>query len=193
MRPADVKRPNFFPGQYLGAEDLADAQEYDRQQDQRHRLAAHTWGIAAGLELEERPRPNDESVVDVYLRPGYAVDGFGRAIVVFEPCKIPEELFKQFLADPSQWVPLWLRYREQNTNAVRQDLAVCDRGDQCSRVQETFQVVPGDLPKTSQQRDQVNVAGKLVDADAEMPDASVPYQSFPEQKLCSIKVRCGKE
>lgn len=180
MPISDIKRPNFIPGQYLGAEDLADGQEYERQQDQRHRLGAHTWGIVAGLELEERPYPNDPNAVEVCLTPGYAVDGFGRAIVVLEPHKIPAGLFKQFPADPALWVPLWLRYREQKTDSVRPDLAVCNGCDESTRVREFFQVVPGDLPTTAQQRDSINVSGKLVAADAEIPHASVPYQRFPE-------------
>jgi hypothetical protein len=85
MPITEIKRPNYYEGQYLGAQDLVAAQEYQRQQDQRHRLAAHTWGIAVGLELEERPQSGSSDAVDVYLRPGYAVDGFGRAIVVLTP------------------------------------------------------------------------------------------------------------
>jgi hypothetical protein len=176
----DLRRPNFFPGQYLDAEDLAVAQEYQRTQAQRHWLAAHTWGIAAGLELEERPHANDPSVVDVHLQPGYAVDGFGRVIVVLEPSRIPQELFKQFPADSAKWVALWLRYREQKTDAVRPDLGVCDSCDPSSRVREFFQVIPGDIATVAQQRDRINVAGKFVEAEAEVTHASVSYQRFPE-------------
>src|SRR5262245_43817787 len=97
----DIKRPNYYEGQYLGAQDLVAAQEYQRQQDQRHRLAAHTWGIALGLDLEERPKPGGGDARDVYLKPGYAVDGFGRTIVVLEAYKVPEALFAQFAPDPT--------------------------------------------------------------------------------------------
>src|SRR5947207_1124953 len=97
----DIKRPNYYEGQYLGAQDLATAQEYQRQQDQRHRLAAHTWGIAAGLELEERAKSAGGAAVDVFVKPGYAVDGFGRAIVVLEPYRLSEALFAQFTFDPA--------------------------------------------------------------------------------------------
>src|SRR2546426_5299082 len=101
MPSTEIKRPNYYEGEYLGAQDFVAAQEYQRQQNQRHRLAAHTLGIAVGLELEERPKPGGGDAVDVYLKPGYAVDGFGRAIVVLEPYKISEALFAQFAPDPS--------------------------------------------------------------------------------------------
>src|SRR6266446_3093167 len=100
MPATDVKRPNFYEGQYLGARDLTAAQEYQRQQDQRHRLAEHTWGIAAGLELEERDQAGGAGTVDVFLKPGYAVDGFGRPLVVLAPAKLPEFLFASFVPDP---------------------------------------------------------------------------------------------
>jgi hypothetical protein len=184
MPITEIKRPNYYQGQYLGAQDLVAAQEYQRQQDQRHRLAAHTWGIAVGLELEERPKPGSSDAVDVYLKPGYAIDGFGRAIVVLTPYKISEALFAQFTFDPAlsdgRWISVWLRYREEKTNPPRPGFAVCEVEDQAYRILETFRVVVGDMPSIAQQRDQVSVAGQMVDADSEIPDASVPYQALPE-------------
>jgi hypothetical protein len=186
MPVTEIKRPNFYEGQYLGAADLVAAQEYQRQQDQRHRLAGHTWGIAVGLELDERLQPGSSDAVDVYIKPGYAVDGFGRAIVVLEPYKITEALFAQFTfnnAQPEgQWISVWLRYNENKTNPPAPGFAVCDVKDQAYRVLETFEVVVGDLPSVSQQRDQISVAGKSLDAADEIPDGSVPYQEFPDDE-----------
>jgi hypothetical protein len=184
MPTTEITRPNYYEGQYLGAQDLVAAQEYQRQQDQRHRLAAHTWGIAVGLELEERPQPGSSDAVDVYVKPGYAVDGFGRATVVLTPYKISETLFAQFTFDPAlpdgRWISVWLRYREQKTNLPRPGFAVCDVGDQVYRILETFRVVVGDIPSITQQHDQISVGGQVVDAESEIPDASVPYQALPE-------------
>src|SRR5512133_1905365 len=129
MPVTEIKRPNFYEGQYLGAADLIAAQEYQRQQDQRHRLGGHTWGISVGLELKEVSQPAVAGAVDVYLQPGYAWDGFGRAIVVLTPYKIPEALFAQFKfnsAQPEgQWIPIWLRYREEKTNPPAPGFALC--------------------------------------------------------------------
>jgi hypothetical protein len=183
MATTDIERPNYYEGQYLGAQDLIAAQEYERQQDQRHRLAAHTWGITVGLELEERPQPGSSDAVDVYIKPGYAVDGFGRPVVVLWPYKLPEALFAQFTFDPvlpdGVWVPVWICYSEEKTNPPAPGFAVCDGGDQAYRILETFQPVVGQL-LISQQRDQISVAGKSLDAADEIPDASVPYQALPD-------------
>jgi hypothetical protein len=183
MPVTDIKRPNYYEGQYLGALDLVAAQEYQRQQDQRHRLAAHTWGIAVGLELEERPQPGGGNFVDVDIKPGYAVDGFGRTIVVLESRQLREELFAQFPPDPAlpdgRWIPVWLRYREEKTDPPRPGFAACNVEEQAYRIRETFREVVGTLT-TSQQRSKISVAGKSVDAEAEVADASVPYQALPE-------------
>ena len=190
MPATDIKRLNFYEGQYLGAQDLAAAQEYQRQQDQRHRLAAHTWGIAVGLQLDERPKAGGGLGADVFIKPGYAVDGFGRAIVLLEAYKITEALFAQFTFDPAlpdgRWIPVWLRYREQTTTPPRPGFAVCDVEDQAYRILETFQVVVGELPSITQQRDPISVAGKMEDAaDENLPDTSIPYQALPETREAS--------
>ena len=76
MATDQAERPQFFEGQYLGAADLAAAVDYARFQQARHRLGAHTWGIAVGLRLCETD--NVSGGVDVTIEPGYAVDGFGQ-------------------------------------------------------------------------------------------------------------------
>lgn len=209
MPVTEIKRPNYYEGQYLGAADLVAAQEYQRQQDQRHRLGAHTWGIHVGLELEERLQPGSTDVVDVYVKPGYATDGFGRAIVVLQPYKITEALFAQFMFDPvlsaGIWVPVWLRYREEKTNPPTPDFAVCDIQGQtypivenCSlvigdveeqayRVLENFLPLVGEKPLINQQRDPISVAGKSVDAAEPNlpipPNVRIPDASVPYQEL----------
>ncbi len=70
------QRPLFFEGQYLGAEDLTAAVAYARTQQARHALGAHTWGIAAGLQLTEKDSPAGGGQVDTYIQPGYAWDGW---------------------------------------------------------------------------------------------------------------------
>ncbi len=80
-----AQRPQFFEGQYLGADDLGATVEYSRLLAQRHDLGAHTWGIAIGLTLVETPMPDGSPAVTVTIAPGYAWDGFGRPIVVLAP------------------------------------------------------------------------------------------------------------
>src|SRR5262245_35099294 len=97
MASEQTQRPCFFEGQYLGADDLTAAIAYDRVQDARHSLGAHTWGIATGLQLVDKTAPDGQ--IDVYLQPGYAWDGFGRPVVVLAPYKLPADLFSAFVYD----------------------------------------------------------------------------------------------
>src|SRR5688572_1516282 len=85
------ERPTYYEEQYLTADDLTDGVDYGRTQLARHALGAHTWGIAAGLQLKETPEPGGG--LSIYVLPGYAVDGYGRSIVVASPYRIPEEKF----------------------------------------------------------------------------------------------------
>ena len=51
MSTVFAERPRFFEGQFLGADDLDAFLRYAREQDARHMLGAHTWGIVTGIEL----------------------------------------------------------------------------------------------------------------------------------------------
>lgn len=199
MPRSQEQRPRFFEGQYLGADDLTAAVAYNRLQNARHGLGAHTWGIASGLQLKETGLPGGK--VDVYVMPGYAWDGFGRPIVVLAPYKIPAELFRPYVYDPAldngtptgRLIEVWLRYDETATQNVRPGFEVCDVADQRSRVQETFRLEVGARPGHLDRHDRITVAGNVVDAqeaaqklDPQTPpvalyDESVPYQSFPAE------------
>jgi hypothetical protein len=194
------QRPQYFQGQYLGPEDLTAAVEYGRIQHERHCLGAHSWGIAIGLQLVEKPSPAGNNQVDVFLTPGYAWDGFGRSIVVLAPYKIPADLFKSIVFDaaidggkpPGRLVKVWVHYRESESRPPLAGFEVCDVADQNSRIQETFQVEVGERPNVSDQRDPLSIAGKQVDAltalqlkgfDPSAPkvyDLSIPHQALPE-------------
>lgn len=82
MALGDIERLHYYPRQYLGSADMEDQQAYLRDMRRRHNVAPHTWGIVVGLELEQRPRLGSPDEVDVYVKPGLAIDGFGREIVV---------------------------------------------------------------------------------------------------------------
>jgi hypothetical protein len=197
------QRPSFFQGQYLGPEDLTATVEYGRIQQARHSLGAHTWGIAIGLQLIEKPSPSGNNQVDVFLTPGYAWDGFGRPIVVLAPYKVPTQLFQDITYDAAiddksksgdvangHMVKVWLRYSESPNLPPASGFETCDSSGQMSRVQETFSLEIGELTNLTDQRDPISIGGKLVDAsqalsafDAgapQVPDASIPQQALPE-------------
>ena len=193
-----VRRPRFYEGQYLGAEDLTTAIDYSRLENARHFLGGHTWGIAAGLELKEQPAPVGGGEVDVFIQPGYAWDGFGRPLVVISPFKLGKERFSSFTYDatkPNGYpIDVWLRYQEAGTQGARFGFASCEAADQNSRIEESFQVEVGPRPGHSDRHDQISVAGRSMDAqqvqtafDSNVPpkapelfDESVPYQAFPD-------------
>jgi len=197
------ERPSFYQGQYLGPDDLTAAVDYGRIQLGRHILGAHTCGIAIGLQLIEKPSPAGNNQVDVFLEPGYAWDGFGRAIVVLSPYKIPVSLFQNITYDASiddptksgdsaagHPVKIWLQYSESATQPAASGFEVCDVSDQTSRIQETFELLIGEFTNASDQRDPLSIAGQSVDAlqalttfDSTAPqiyDLSIPEQALPE-------------
>ena len=62
---------NYYPGQRLTANLFRTEQAYHVTMRERHNLAGHDWGIALGLELSAG-----------YVEAGYAIDGYGRELVL---------------------------------------------------------------------------------------------------------------
>src|SRR5262245_21411600 len=183
------ERPQFFEGQYLGAEDLAATVSYSRVGQARHALGAHTWGIALGLELIQRPLPGGD--VEVTLTPGYAWDGIGRPIVALAPAKVGLTLFENFQDDTdAAGIPagIWLSYHELPTKSPAQGFAACRDGQLFERVIESYRIEA--LRASSADFHGVTVAGRTIDARSAVQafnptgktlyDESVPYQEFPE-------------
>ncbi|HET6646245.1 MAG TPA: tail fiber domain-containing protein [Pyrinomonadaceae bacterium] len=186
------ERPTFYEEQYLTAEDLIAAVDYGRIQQARHALGAHTWGIAAGLQLKETPEPGGG--LSIYVLPGYAVDGYGRPIVVLSPYRIPEERFSAIKAqlppiDPKgKLIQVWLAYDESAQIRPYSDL--CRKGVNSSRIHETFRIEVGEVGFNAATSG-INLAGRslsdprtaLKEFDASAPllyDGSVPHQDLAE-------------
>lgn len=185
MNDISEQRPTFFEGEYLGADDLQQIVVYLRDQLSRHALGGHVWGVAAGLDLVEQPAPT--SGTDVYLLPGYAVDGYGRAIIVVNPLRLTVDLFAGL---PSGPVPVWIRYDQGGTKGVRPGFEVCSAADAYARIAESYALQAGFLTAVSQRQSGISVAGETVDDAREASrlfndagpivcDASVPYQDLP--------------
>lgn len=191
------RRARFYEGQYLEAADLTAAVGYARSQLARAQLGAHRWGIALGLDLREVPGPGN--VLDVFIQPGYAWDGFGRPVVVSEPARVPPAAFASFDADfvagnsppPPVTVPVWLRYDETMASGPRGGFETCASTAPFSRVREAYRVEVGLRNQLSDRRDPLELAGREIDAAqalaafdptaAALPDASVPFQLFPDE------------
>ncbi|MFC6705778.1 hypothetical protein [Flexivirga alba] len=188
-------RPQFYEGQYLSADDLTAAVDYGRTQLARALLATHRWGIALGLDLTETSGPNNTTGVS--LEPGYAVDGFGRTLLVSAPVQLTGSMFGAFdagfvsgdPAPPPIVVDVWLAYDETPADPPQPGFQTCDTSGSFGRVQESYRIEVGPRATLATQRDQVEIAGVSVDAaqaltafDPAAPqvvDADVPQQTLP--------------
>jgi hypothetical protein len=191
------QRPRFFEGQYLTAEDLSAVVDYLRGADLRHKLGAHTWGVAIGMNLVERPSPGPANRRDVILQPGYAFDGFGRDIVVDQPLRLAEALFADIAYNPAvddpaaggkgRLVKVWITYDEIAARTPARGFETCAEGDVNSRVTQTFRFVVGEVPQLVDRRAPLDIGGRSVDAQLALRafdpaadllwDTSVPHQS----------------
>ena len=79
--PRIFKRPNFFSGKLLTAEDLAQEQEYVLDKFKRHNRTLHGFGIISGLKVSARAG-------QITVAPGIALDCEGNELVVDSPQSI---------------------------------------------------------------------------------------------------------
>ena len=70
-----TQKPQFYEGQYISADDLTGILQFSSVLQARHAIGAHTWGLAMGFDLLEKPVGSSPSPVNVFLQPGYAWDG----------------------------------------------------------------------------------------------------------------------
>ena len=191
-------RPRFYEGQFLAADDLAAIVAYLRSSAARHALGEHTWGIAMGLQLVEKPAPGTPNRVEVTLQPGFGWDGFARPVANSRPTRLAEELFADIPFNPvlddvasggtGRLVKVWLAYDEIASRNPAPGFETCATDDQHARIGETFRFEVGDQP-VSRQRSRITIGTQTVDAeraldtfDTSAPplfDTSVPHQQFP--------------
>ncbi len=74
----DIKRLNYFNGQFLREKDFSDEQSYHLQHQRDHARLLHNPGIASGLEVPD-PAAGSHGVT---VQAGVAYDGQGRRIVL---------------------------------------------------------------------------------------------------------------
>jgi hypothetical protein len=172
-----IERLRYYQRQYLSAADFADEQAYHRDMRRRHNIGLHTWGIVAGLELDERgPVQGAVGPIQISIRPGMAIDGYGREILLLETVELPPDprLFGGLTA--SAYVPVWIAYDEEQTRHPEPGYEQCeDEADQFGRLRERFRLMVG--PR-GDLHDAVVVDGQLVEPPAIPADESVSYQEF---------------
>ena len=174
--PSAPRRPNYFNGRLLTAEDLEAEQSYFLGRGRSDNRWLHGWGVVFGLAVT----PSGDGGVAV--EPGLAIDGLGREIVVPERVEMPDPR-KQV---DSEVVSVCLAYSE------RPD----DNGDPALFVRETYtlEVRPGpaEPPPPNPAAEAVltgspdQVVTALCEATAGRPrdpkDACVPLATVEGQK-----------
>lgn len=189
---ADPARPRFFDGQYIGADDLEAIGDYAAARQREHLLAAHGWGVAAGLDLIETAQADGS--IAVWLQPGYGWDGYGRAMAVRAPIPAPID---QLRGLPSGAWFVWLAYREAGRDAARASYGVCDGTDLYQRVMESCELrITGALPLDLQQsgvayggatRPDARLARRAFEPDGPVVcDAAIPEQGAPPKGTKSL-------
>ena len=72
-----VKRPNYFTGQMLSADDFTAEQDYHRGKQRRHNSHCHGFGVVQGLKVSTVKKNAGWTVV---IQPGSAIDHAGNEI-----------------------------------------------------------------------------------------------------------------
>lgn len=82
--PCDIPpfcRNNYFTGKLLTQRDFTAEQQYTIDKLRLHHVALHGWGVVCGLKVTPHPEHPDVKLV---VKPGLAIDGCGRQIMVPE-------------------------------------------------------------------------------------------------------------
>lgn len=80
-----LRRPRYAAGTSPAAEDARAEQEYQLARQWQHNRMLHGYGVVVGLEVGVE---ENERGTQVIVTPGYALDGWGREIVVTEPLAV---------------------------------------------------------------------------------------------------------
>lgn len=110
----DIRRPRFFEGKILRADDLELLRSHLDDRQARHHRLLHGWGIIGGL----IPRLRDGSGgKEIVIGTGAALDGRGRELIVSAERIISVSAFRDSGADPTggsleSWYPVFVHARD---------------------------------------------------------------------------------
>jgi len=127
-----LARVQYFDKQFLRVDEFRDEQLYQLALRRRHNITQHIWGIVSGLELALE----DESVVVV--RPGVAIDGYGRELVLEAKNRVSADAFDDYGTDR---LDVWLVYGRTDEGSSPSGYGDCAGGGQSYRSAEVPQVL----------------------------------------------------
>ncbi|HEX5837958.1 MAG TPA: hypothetical protein VFY26_09005 [Anaerolineales bacterium] len=117
MSDNSIARVHFYSKQYLGLKDFEDEQHYHLTRLRQHQIGHHSWGIVRGLELALDTEKNM-----LVIRPGLAVDGYGRLLVLNYNYGISDADFEN---RGSTMLDVWLVYALQESDPPRPGSSDC--------------------------------------------------------------------
>ncbi|MFF0097534.1 hypothetical protein ACFYSF_47730 [Streptomyces canus] len=103
-----MQRPVFADGHLLRTSDFVAEQNYHLAAVRRHNAALHIWGIAAGLEIALLDG-------DLVVKPGTAIDGFGRYVVLDAARGLD---LRTYRIQGTDAVDVWAAYAQDRTESV---------------------------------------------------------------------------
>lgn len=184
----DIERLNYYEGEFLGALDFQDEQEYHRDMRRRHNLGQHTWGIVAGLELAQAPNGNTDpnggvAEVDVYLQPGMAVDGFGREMVVLNQSQLTTAMLAAYY-DPNPnsspvMMYVWIGYQQSLLQPSSDACASMNTSNAYGRIQETYTLTVTQSDSPPSPTPPVVVSGQQMMAPSSSGSGTTPPVTDP--------------
>ncbi len=126
-----MKRPNYFAGQLLSADDFTAEQEYQRGKQRRHNLFCHGLGVVQGLQVSS---VNENAGWMVVVEPGVAIDPLGNEIQLCNSVKF--RLPKSHSA-----IEVGIRFSERFCEPVPIGSDATPLSSQPSRVEEGCEVL----------------------------------------------------
>lgn len=119
MTTEALTRVRYYAKQFLRVDEFRDEQLYQLTLRRLHNNAQHTWGIVSGLDIVNE---DDATVV----RPGYAIDGYGRELLLTEKFPLVAENFEALATDR---LDIWLVYARGDDGSVPTGYGECAGSD----------------------------------------------------------------
>src|SRR5262245_1498385 len=126
MATTGIARTRYFDRQFLRPGDFESEQAYHLAMRRRHNVSEHTWGIVSGLTIQE-----DEGAL--FLQPGFAVDGYGRELVLSQRTQLAVQEFDR---QRTEVLDVWIRYGRQDSDVAPKGYAGCGSAGEAYRSPE---------------------------------------------------------
>jgi hypothetical protein len=112
-------RVHYFDKQFLRVNEFTDEQLYQLAARRRHNVTEHAWGIVSGLDLAQ------ESDGGLVVRPGVAIDGYGREVLLTDKKSLAPQTFDDLGTDR---LDAWIVYDRRDDANVPSGYGSCVPG-----------------------------------------------------------------